>query len=163
MEERTMADKKNILTYAGLKRLEDELHDLKVVKRKEVAQKIKEAREQGDLSENAEYDAAKDEQAMIEAEIKKMEDLLLTAIIIKKEEVDCSKVNVGTIVKVYDEEFDEEVEYKIVGTQESDPKNFIISNESPLGAGLLGHKVGEFVTVSTPNGDSRYKILSIRV
>lgn len=154
---------KNYLTVEGKKQLEEKLEYFKRVKRPEVIKKIGIAREFGDLSENAEYDAAKDEQAMIEAEIKKMEDLLLTAIIIKKEEVDCSKVNVGTIVKVYDEEFDEEVEYKIVGTQESDPKNFIISNESPLGAGLLGHKVGEFVTVSTPNGDSRYKILSIRV
>ncbi len=154
---------KNYLTVEGKKQLEEKLEFFKRVKRPEVIKKIGVAREFGDLSENAEYDAAKDEQAMIEAEIKKMEDLLLTAIIIKKEEVDCSKVNVGTIVKVYDEEFDEEVEYKIVGTQESDPKNFIISNESPLGAGLLGHKVGEFVTVSTPNGDSRYKILSIRV
>lgn len=154
---------KNYLTVEGKKQLEEKLEFFKRVKRPEVIKKIGVAREFGDLSENAEYDAAKDEQAMIEAEIKKMEDLLLTAIIIKKEEVDCSKVNVGTIVKVYDEEFDEEVEYKIVGTQESDPKNFIISNESPLGAGLLGHKVGEFVTVSTPNGDSMYKILSIRV
>ena len=104
-----------------------------------------------------------EKQAMIEAEIKEMEDLLLTAIVLNKKEIDVSKVNVGTIVKLYDEEFDEEVEYSIVGTQESDPKKFVISNESPLGASLLGHKVGDFVVVTTPNGESRYKILSIRV
>ena len=151
------------LTPEGKKQIEQKLEYYKTVRRPEVIKKIGIAREFGDLSENAEYDSAKDEQAMLEAEIKEMEDLLLTAIVLNKKEIDTSKVNVGTVVKLYDEEFDEEVEYSIVGTQESDPKKFVISNESPLGAGLIGHKVGEFVVVSTPNGESRYKILSIRV
>ena len=151
------------LTPEGKKQIEQKLEYYKTVRRPEVIKKIGIAREFGDLSENAEYDSAKDEQAMLEAEIKEMEDLLLTAIVLNKKEIDTSKVNVGTVVKLYDEEFDEEVEYSIVVTQESDPKKFVISNESPLGAGLIGHKVGEFVVVSTPNGESRYKILSIRV
>ena len=151
------------LTPEGKKQIEQKLEYYKTVKRPEVIKKIGIAREFGDLSENAEYDSAKEEQAMLEAEIKEMEDLLLTAIVLNKKEIDVSKVNVGTIVKLYDEEFDEEVEYSIVGTQESDPKKFVISNESPLGASLLGHKVGDFVVVTTPNGESRYKILSIRV
>ena len=115
-------DKKNILTYEGLKKLEDELEDLKVVKRKEVSQKIKEAREQGDLSENAEYDAA-------------------------KEILDC--------------EFDEELTYKIVGSTEANSLKGKISNESPVGKALLGKKVGDTVTVTTPAGEFEYKILSI--
>ena len=151
------------LTPEGKQKIIEKLEFYKKVRRPEVVKKIGIAREFGDLSENAEYDAAKEEQGMIEAEIKNMEDLLLTAIVINKKNLDCSQVEVGTIVKLYDEEFDEEVEYTIVGTEESDPKRFIISNESPLGAGLLGHKVGEFVTVSTPSGNTRYKILSIRV
>jgi transcription elongation factor GreA len=151
------------LTPEGKKQIEEKLEFYKRVKRPEVIKKIGIAREFGDLSENAEYDAAKEEQGIIEAEIKNMEDLLLTAIIIDKDKLDCSKVHVGTTVKLYDEEFDEDVEYSIVGTQESDPKRGIISNESPLGAALLGHKVGEFVVVKTPSGDTRYKILEIRI
>lgn len=151
------------LTPEGKQKLIEKLEYYKRVKRPEVVKKIGIAREFGDLSENAEYDAAKEEQGMLEAEIKKMEDLLLTAIIIDKRKLDCSKVEVGTIVKLYDEEFDEEVEYSIVGTEESDPKKFAISNHSPLGSSLIGHKVGDFVKVTTPNGDARYKILNIRV
>jgi len=153
----------NYLTPEGKKQIEEKLAYYKTVKRPEVMKKLSIAREFGDLSENAEYDAAKDEQSVVEAEISEMEDLLLTAIVLNKKDIDTSCVNVGTIVKLYDEDFDEDVEYTIVGTQESDPKNFVISNESPLGSSLLGHKVGEFVTVSTPNGECRYKILSIRV
>ena len=155
--------KEQYLTPEGKKQIEEKLEYYKRVRRPEVIKKLGIAREFGDLSENAEYDAAKDEQALVESEIKKMEDLLLNAIIIDKSSIDCSKVQVGTTVKLYDEDFDEEVEYRIVGTDESDPKKFAISNASPLGAGLIGHRVGEFVTVSTPNGDSRYKILEIRV
>lgn len=151
------------LTPEGKKQIQEKLEYYKRVKRPEVIKKIGIAREFGDLSENAEYDAAKEEQGIIEAEIKNMEDLLLTAIIIDKDKLDCSKVHVGATVKLYDEEFDEEVEYSIVGTQESDPKRGIISNESPLGAALLGHKVGDFVTVVTPSGDTRYKILEIKI
>ena len=151
------------LTPEGKKQVEEKLEFYKRVKRPEVIKKIGIAREFGDLSENAEYDAAKEEQGIIEAEIKNMEDLLLTAIIIDKDKLDCSKVSVGSTVKLYDEEFDEEVEYSIVGTQESDPKKGVISNESPLGSALLGHKVNEFITVKTPSGDTRYKILEIKV
>ena len=114
-----MEEKKNLLTYAVLKALEEELHDLKVVKRKEVAEKIKEAREQGDLSENAEYDAAKDEQRDIEARIEEIEKILKNAEVIVEDEVDLDKISVGCLVKVYDEEFEEEMEFKIVGSSEA--------------------------------------------
>ena len=112
-----MEEKKNLLTYAGLKKLEDELHDLKVVRRKEVSLKIKEAREQGDLSENAEYDAAKDEQRDIEARIEQIEKILKNAEVVVEDEVDSEKINVGCKVLVYDMEFDEEMELKIVGSK----------------------------------------------
>lgn len=151
------------LTPEGKKQLEEKLHYLKTVKRPEVVKKIGYAREFGDLSENSEYDAAKDEQAQVEAQIAELEDTLLNAIIIKKSSIDTSKVSIGTKVKLYDEEFDEDVEYKIIGSNESDPKNGLISNESPVGAALLGHKVGETVIVATPNGNCTYKILGISV
>ena len=112
-------DKKNILTYEGLKKLEDELQNLKVVKRKEVAQKIKEAREQGDLSENAEYDAAKDEQRDIEARIEEIEKILKNAEVVVEEEVDLEKISIGCKVKILDCEFNDELEYKIVGSTEA--------------------------------------------
>ena len=127
-----MEEKKNLLTYAGLKKLEDELHDLKVVKRKEVAGKIKEAREQGDLSENAEYDAAKDEQRDIEARIEEIEKILKNAEVVVEDEVDLDKINVGCKVKVHDYEFDEDMELKIVGSTEANSLEGKISNESPV-------------------------------
>lgn len=111
-----MADKKHILTYAGLKQYEDELQNLKVVKRKEVAQKIKEAREQGDLSENAEYDAAKDEQRDIELRIEELEKLLKNAEVVVEDEIDLDKINIGCKVKLLDVEYDEEMEFYIVGS-----------------------------------------------
>ena len=111
--------KKNILTYEGLKKLEDELQDLKVVKRREIAQKIKEAREQGDLSENAEYDAAQDEQRDIEARIEEIEAILKNAEVVVEEEVDLDKINIGCKVKILDIEYNEELEYKIVGSTEA--------------------------------------------
>ncbi len=151
------------LTPEGKKQLEEKLEYLKTVKRPEVVKKIGLAREYGDLSENSEYDAAKDEQAQLESQIAEIEDTLLNAQIIKKSAIDTSKVSIGTKIKLYDEEFDEEVEYKIVGSDESDPKSGLISNESPVGAGLLGHKVGEKVVVNTPNGQCVYKILSISI
>ena len=138
-----MEEKKNLLTYAGLKALEEELHDLKVVKRKEVAEKIKEAREQGDLSENAEYDAAKDEQRDIEARIEEIEKILKNAEVIVEDEVDLDKISVGCLVKVYDEEFEEEMEFKIVGSSEANSLQGKISNESPVGKALIGAKVGD--------------------
>ena len=154
-------DKKNILNYEGLKKLEDELENLKVVRRKEVSQKIKEAREQGDLSENAEYDAAKDEQRDIEARIEELEKILMNAEVVVEEEADLDKVSIGCSVKILDCEFEEELEYKIVGSTEANSLKGKISNESPVGKALLGKKVGDTVTVETPAGEFSYKVLSI--
>ena len=156
-----MSEKKNLLTYKGLKELEDELQDLKVVKRKEVAQKIKEAREQGDLSENAEYDAAKDEQRDIEARIEELEKILKNAEVIDEDEVDLDKINVGCTVSLYDVEFDEKVTYQIVGSTEADILNNKISNESPIGRALIGAKIGQTVDVDGPDGTCQFKILEI--
>ena len=154
--------KKNILTYEGLKRYEDELEELKVVKRKEVAQKIKEAREQGDLSENAEYDAAKDEQRDIEARIEELEKLLKNAEVVDEDEVDLDKISIGCKVRILDVEFDEELEYKIVGSTEANSLKGKISNESPVGSALMGHKVGDVVEVETQVGVIQYKVLEIQ-
>ncbi|MCI8983765.1 MAG: transcription elongation factor GreA [Hungatella sp.] len=157
-----MAEKKNILTYAGLKQYEDELHNLKVVKRKEVAQKIKEAREQGDLSENAEYDAAKDEQRDIELRIEELEKLLKNAEVVVEEEIDLEKINIGCKVKVYEIDEEEEMEFRIVGSTEANSLQNKISNESPVGQALLGKKVGDVVDVETQVGVIQYKILEIQ-
>lgn len=157
-----MADtKKHILTYAGLKQYEDELQNLKVIRRKEVAQKIKEAREQGDLSENAEYDAAKDEQRDIELRIEELEKLLKNAEVVVEDEVDTDKISIGCRVKVYDVEYDEELEFSIVGSTEANSLNNKISNESPVGKALLGHKAGDTVDVETQVGMIQYKVLEI--
>ncbi|MGN0354787.1 MAG: transcription elongation factor GreA [Muricoprocola sp.] len=156
-----MEAKKNLLTYTGLKTLEDELHDLKVNRRKEVSQKIKEAREQGDLSENAEYDAAKDEQRDIEARIEEIEKILKNAEVVVDEEVDSGKVNIGCTVRLFDEEFEEEVEYKIVGSTEASSLQGKISNESPVGKALIGATVGQTVEVETQVGICTYKVLGI--
>lgn len=157
-----MADKKNILTYEGLKRYEDELQNLKVVKRKEVAQKIKEAREQGDLSENAEYDAAKDEQRDIELRIEELEKLLKNAEVVVEDEIDLDKINIGCKVKVYDVDEDEEMEFKIVGSTEVNSLQNKISNESPVGQALMGKKAGDVVDVETQAGVIQYKVLEIQ-
>ena len=156
-----MAEKKNILTYEGLKKLEDELQDLKVNQRREIAQKIKEAREQGDLSENAEYDAAKDEQRDIEARIEQIEKILKNAEVVLDEEVDLDKINIGCIVRVLDVEYDEEEEYKLVGSSEASSLQNKISNESPIGRALIGAKVGDIVDVEAPAGVIQYKVLRI--
>ena len=157
-----MQEKKNILTYEGLKKYEDELHDLKVVRRQEVAQKIKEAREQGDLSENAEYDAAKDEQRDIEARIEELEKILKNAEVVDEEEVDLDKINIGCRVKLLDVEFNEELEYKIVGSTEANSLKGKISNESPVGKALIGAKAGDSVSVETQAGVFVYKVLEIQ-
>ena len=154
--------KKNILTSEGLKKLEDELDDLIVVKRKEVAQKIKEAREQGDLSENAEYDAAKDEQRDIEARIEEIEKILKNAEIVDEDEVNLDTINIGCQVKILDCEFDEELTYKIVGSTEANSLKGKISNESPVGKALIGKKVGDLVSVETQVGVVQYKVLDIQ-
>ena len=137
------------------------LHDRVIVKRKEVAAKIKEAREQGDLSENAEYDAAKDEQRDIEARIDELEQILKNAEVVVEDEVDSDKINIGCTVAVYDEEFDEEIEFKIVGSTEANSLQGKISNESPVGKALLGREVGDEVVVETQAGDITYKVLKI--
>ena len=156
-----MEQKKTILTYAGLKKLEDELHDLKVNKRREIAGKIKEAREQGDLSENAEYDAAKDEQRDIEARIEELEKILKNAEIVVEDDVDLEKINIGCTVDVYDREFEEGMEFKIVGSTEANSLAGKISNESPVGRALIGKKVGDVVAVETQAGVIEYEVLKI--
>ena len=156
-----MAEKKNILTYEGLKKLEDELQDLKVNQRREIAQKIKEAREQGDLSENAEYDAAKDEQRDIEARIEQIEKILKNAEVVLDEEIDLDKISIGCLVRVLDVEYDEEEEYKLVGSSEASSLQNKISNESPFGQALIGAKVGDIVEVEAPAGVIKYKVMSI--
>ena len=155
-------EKKNILTYGGLKKYEDELQELKVVRRKEVAQKIKEAREQGDLSENAEYDAAKDEQRDIELRIEELEKLLKNAEVVVEDEIDLEKISVGCQVKVLEMDEDEEMEFRIVGSTEANSLQNKISNESPVGHALLGKKVGDVVDVETQVGVIQYKVLEIQ-
>ena len=157
-----MSEKKNLLTYEGLKKLEDELQDLKVVKRKQIAQKIKEAREQGDLSENAEYDAAKDEQRDIEARIEQIEKILKNAEVVDEDEVDLDKINIGCRVRILDLEYSEELEYKIVGSTEANSLKGKISNESPVGKALIGKKIGDVIEVETQVGVLEYKVLEIQ-
>ena len=156
-----MAEKKKI-TYEGLKKLEDELQDLKVNRRKEVAEKIKEARELGDLSENAEYDAAKDEQRDIEARIEEIEKILKNVEVVDEDEVDTSKVSIGCKIILKDLEFDDELEFKIVGSTEANSLKGKISDESPVGRAINGKKVGDIVEVETQEGMIKYKILEIQ-
>ena len=155
------AAKKNIMTYEGLKKLEDELQDLKVNRRQEVAQKIREAREQGDLSENAEYDAAKDEQRDIEARIEELEKILKNAEVIDEDDVAIDTISVGCCVTLLDVEFDDEMKFKIVGSTEANSLKGYISNESPIGQALLGKKKGDMVEVESPAGAIQYKIMEI--
>ncbi|HAB62199.1 MAG TPA: transcription elongation factor GreA [Lachnospiraceae bacterium] len=157
-----MADKKNILTYEGLKSLEEELQELKVNKRREVAQKIKEAREQGDLSENAEYDAAKDEQRDIETRIEEIDKILKNAEVVVEDEVDLNKINIGCRVRIMDMEYDDILDYKLVGSTEANTLKGKISNESPVGQALLGKKIGDTIEVETQSGAIKYKILEIQ-
>ena len=155
-----MAEKKNLMTYEGLKKLEDEHQDLKVNRRKEVAQKIKEAREQGDLSENAEYDAAKDEQRDIEARIEEIEKILKNAEV-ADDEFGAGVINLGSTVTVYDCEFDEELVFKLVGSTEAKSLENKISNEAPLGKALIGKVAGDEVEVETPSGIMKYKVINV--
>lgn len=156
-----MEEKKQILTYAGLQKLEEELQDLKVNQRRMIAEKIKEAREQGDLSENAEYDAAKDEQRDIEARIDQIEKLLKNVEVIVEDEVDADKINIGCRVKVLDMEYNEEMDFQIVGSTEANSLKGKLSNESPVGKALMGARVDDIVNVETPAGEMQYKILKI--
>lgn len=149
------------ITTDGVKKKEERLRYLKNEKRPEVLERLKTARDFGDLSENAEYDAARNEQGQVETEIQLIEDTLRLAKVIDPKKVRKDIAGIGTTVKLYDEEWDEEVVYKIVGTIESDPDNGLISNESPIGKSIIGKKVGDTVSISTPGGDSVLKILSI--
>ena len=151
---------KNIMTRAGLRKIEDELEYLKVIKRKEVSEKLKEARAQGDLSENAEYDAAKDEQRDVEARIEDLQDLLKNVEVV--DEVELDSINVGCIVKVHDVEFDEDMVFSIVGSTEANSLQGKISNESPVGKALMGRKVGDEVSVETQAGVLTYQVLDIQ-
>ena len=153
--------KKNILTYSGLKKLEAELEELKTVKRKDVAKKISEAREQGDLSENAEYDAAKDEQSQYEGRIEEIEAILKHAEVVTDDDVTDNSVRIGCRVKILDMEFNEEMDYRIVGSTEANSLKGKISNESPVGKALLGHHEGDVVKVETKAGEIKYKVLEI--
>ncbi|MBO4900385.1 MAG: transcription elongation factor GreA [Lachnospiraceae bacterium] len=154
-------DKKNFLTREGLQAYEEELNYLKEVKRHEIAQKIKEAREQGDLSENAEYDAAKDEQRDNEARIEELEKILKDVELVNEDDIDLETINVGCQVRVMDKSAKQELEFKIVGSTEADSLRGKISNESPVGAALLGHKVGDTVKVETQVGVISYKVIEI--
>ena len=154
------AEKKVILTEEGKKKLEDELNDLKLVRRREVAEKIKDARGQGDLSENAEYDAAREEQAKIEARIEELEQKLRNVKVIETD-ANKNKISLGSQVKLLDMEFQEEVIFMIVGSTESDPSNGKISNESPLGNALIGHKTGDIIEVNSPDGIIKYQVIEI--
>lgn len=154
---------KHYLTPEGKKQLEEKLNHYKSVLRPEVVKEIVAAREYGDLSENSEYEAAKEKQAQIEAEISQMEDILLTCEVVKKKDMGTDTVSIGSSVTLYDTEFDEEVTYKILGSTEADPRNGIISNVSPVGAALLGHKKGDTVEVAMQGGPISYKILDIKM
>ena len=151
-----------LLTQEGYNKLEEEVEFLKTVRRKEVAERIKVAISFGDLSENAEYDEAKNEQAQVEERIMKLENMIRKAVIIDESQIDLNVVTIGSIVKVNDVEFDEEVEYTIVGSAEADPYDVKISNESPVGRALLGKTVGDEVDVQVPDGIAKFKIIEIR-
>jgi len=155
------ANKEIILTAEGLLKLETELEYLKTEKRKEVAEKIKQARAFGDLSENSEYDEAKNEQGHVEVRIVQVENMLKNAKIIDEDDIDADIVGIGTKVKIFDAEFKEEIEYTIVGSTEADPVSHKISDESPVGRGLLGKKVGETAKIDTPAGVLKFKVLEI--
>ena len=151
-----------LLTQEGYNKLEEEVELLKTVRRKEVAERIKVAISFGDISENSEYDEAKNEQAQVEERIMKLENMIRKAVIIDESQIDLNVVTIGSIVKVKDVEFDEEVEYTIVGSAEADPYEGKISNESPVGKALLGKSVGEEVDVQVPDGIAKFKILEIK-
>lgn len=156
-----MAEKEVYLTSEGYEKIESELDELKVVKRKEIADRIKQALAFGDISENSEYDEAKNEQAQLEERIAKLEAILRNAKIIDEDDISTDTVAIGAKVRILDLEFDDEFKYIIVGSTEADPEEDKISNESPVGKALLGRKIGEIVEVQVPDGIIKYKILEI--
>jgi len=151
-----------LLTREGVRKLEEELESLKLVKRQEVADRIKTAIAFGDLSENAEYDAAKNQQAFIEGRIREIEQLLRQAHVVEDDEVGLDVVGVGNTVRIHDLAYDEEDEYTVVGVAEADPKRLHVSSESPIGQALLGKRVNDVVEVSTPGGVVKMKVLEIK-
>lgn len=153
--------KRSFLTKEGYDKLKREYDELSSTGRKEMAEKIKIAREFGDLSENAEYDAAKEEQGFLEKRIREINEMLSNCTIIDESTIDTKTVSVGCIVKLQDLEFGDKLEYKIVGVSEAKIEENLISNESPLGSALIGKKKGQEVVVTTPGGEARFKILSI--
>jgi transcription elongation factor GreA len=157
LSERTL-----ILTSAGLKKIEDELRVLQTVRRQEVAEQIRQAKELGDVAENPEYETAKTEQAFLEGRITDLKSILMSSTVVEDSEVSTDAVGIGTVVKVKDLNFNEEWEFTMVGSYEADPDEDRISNESPIGEALYGHKVGEVVEANTPAGKAKYEILSIR-
>ncbi len=156
----TMA-KHNTYTPAGFQALKDELDYLKNVRREEVKHDLAVARSYGDLSENSEYDEARNEQAKVEAQIHELEQMINTAIVINESEIDASVVNVGSLVKIYDTDFEEEIEYTIVGANEANAMEGKISAQSPIGEALIGNKAGDEVTVATPSGNVVFRILEV--
>lgn len=156
-----MAKKEVVMTYEGLKKLEKELEYLKSVKRLEIGDRIRQALSFGDISENSEYDEAKNEQAQVEGKIVQLENMLKNARVIDEDDISTEKVGIGSKVRVLDMEYDEEVEYYMVGSTEADPSSFKISNESPVGAALMGKSVGDVVEVVIPDGIVKFKILNI--
>ncbi len=157
-----MAEYKNVLTKSGLEEREAELEKLRQYLNIDLPQKIKEAREQGDLSENAEYDAARDEQRDVQAKILELEELLKNVEIVEEDEIELDHVSIGCLVRLYDPEFEEELEYSIVGSAQANALEGRISNESPVGNALIGHRVGDTVTVEAPLGPVEYRVLEIR-
>ncbi len=157
-----MNEKEIVLTKEGLEKIEQELDDLKTIHRKEVNDRIRQAKEFGDLSENAEYEDAKQEQAFIEGRILKLESMIRNARVIDESDYVSDEVHLGSIVKVKDLKTSTAHEFSIVGSAEADPVNARVSNESPLGRALIGHKKGETVDVTTPRGNVKYKIESIK-
>ena len=153
--------KQIVVTDEGLKKLTEELEYLRNVKRKEVVEAIKVALSFGDLSENSEYDEAKNEQAKTEARISELEETLKHVKVIDDNDINTETVNVGAVVKVHDEEYDEDVEYTIVGSTEADPITNKISDQSPIGSSIIGSRVGDTVSVETPGGTIKLKILEI--
>lgn len=156
-----MTNKEVVLTYEGLKKLEEELEYLKGTKRRDIAERIKQALSFGDISENSEYDEAKNEQAHMEGRIAQLETMLKNAKVIDEDEVSTESVSLGSKVQLLDMEYKEEVEYHIVGSTEADPSKFKISNESPVGSALMGKKKGNVVEVAVPDGVIKFKILKI--
>ena len=153
--------KQIVVTASSFQKLKDELDYLKNVKRKEAAENVGIARSYGDLSENSEYDEAKNEQAKVEAQISELEETIAHAKVISDHEIQTDTVNVGVTVTIYDMDFDEELAYTIVSSREVDPLNNMISDQSPIGKALIGTKVGDVVSVEVPDGIAKFKVMNI--